>query len=373
MASHEQITLGLPCIRNEPGEVREFLPDFVAEMSAAGIEILLEWGYGSRMGYHWEDYVRVATRAHRVSREEAFAAPIVMMLRPSDDALSLLNAGSTFISMLHFPTHKQRARAFKERGVDAIALDLIVDGEGTRLVENMKAVAWNGLDTAFSVPERIRSMPYLSSEEPFRVTILGAGMVGKHAVEAATKLGSIERARKAPRDFAGVEVVTVGRNLSRNADYMRQRLSQTDILVDAARRSDPSVSIVPSTWLCYLPPTAVICDLAVDPFLPGDSPPVVPGIEGIPSGDLDRYVFGPTDPVWDDAGRPITADRRWVASCYSWPGLFPVESMKHYGFQIEPLLEQLARRGGSRFLRADGSRLERALYGASLEAWKSEI
>ena len=42
----------------------------------------------------------------------------------------------------------------------------------------------------------------------------------------------------------------------------------------------------------------VICDLAVDPYLPDDDPPVIHGIEGIPQGNLDQWAFDVDDPAW---------------------------------------------------------------------------
>jgi hypothetical protein len=42
--------------------------------------------------------------------------------------------------------------------------------------------------------------------------------------------------------------------------------------VDATARRDPSVALVPNAWLGLLPEHAVICDLAVDPYLLDDTP-----------------------------------------------------------------------------------------------------
>jgi len=85
----------------------------------------------------------------------------------------------------------------------------------------------------------------------------------------------------------------------------------------------------------------VIADLAVDPYTPDTDPPVVRGVEGIPQGSLDQYVFEPNDANWSatiPADVP-TAQRRTVVSCYSWPGIHPAACMRHYAQQLEPLLE----------------------------------
>jgi len=374
--SEQRLTLGLPRIRNETGEVRDFLPVLARDAVEMGAEVWIETGYGSGMGHRDEDYLSSSSHIHAAGREAAFACEIVLMLRPSDDALDLLRSGTTFVSMLHFPTHTERVRQLKELGIEAVGLDLIVDDEGERLVENMKAVAWNGLDTAFALVERIRPDFAFIDRAPTRVTIVGAGMVGKHAVEAATKFGSLKRSNlyRERGGSSGVEVTTVGRNLSRNETYMRHRLISTDVLVDATRRSDPSQPVIPNAWLGWLPEKAVIVDLSVDPYLLEESPPVVRGVEGVPKGDLDQYVFSPDDPAWKLLPPSVPVlNRRWVVSCYAWPGIFPIECMERYGHQIEPLLHELVHRGGARFLRSDGGYFERALQRASLTQWIDKI
>ena len=92
---------------------------------------------------------------------------------------------------------------------------------------------------------------------------------------------------------------------------------------DAAAR--PGVPLIPNGWLGLLPEHAVICDLVVDPYLLDAEPPTVRGIEGIPQGNLDRYVFRRRSGV----GPVPPASRRAPSgggSCYSWPGVHPSDA-----------------------------------------------
>ena len=201
---------------------------------------------------------------------------------------------------------------------------------------------------------------------------MGAGLVGKHAVEAATKYGNRDRAHELDGlGLAGVEVTVVGRNVTSNPRTMRERFMRTDILVDATQRSDPSTPLIPNEWLGWLPQHAVVCDLVVDPYVLNANPKTVRSMEGIPRGNLDQYIFMSDDPKWD-ATVPKEIDsknRRAAATCYSWPGVHPEDCMKLYGHQLDPMLKTLFQRGGAEALRPDGDFAERALYRASLKAW----
>jgi alanine dehydrogenase len=200
---------------------------------------------------------------------------------------------------------------------------------------------------------------------------MGAGQVGKHAVEFATKYGDDARNEAFMRlGLPGVEVVTTGRNLTRDSAYLRRRLAVTDILVDATQRHDPSVPLIPNAWIAEMPPHAVICDLVVDPYLLDASPRVVRGIEGIPQGSLDQWEFAPDDRAWDALPPEIpTAERRTVVSCYSWPGVRPEPCMHVYGSQLAPLLETLVTAGGMDGIQPTGRFHEQALWRGSLRGW----
>ncbi len=365
------VTIGFPRMHREASERRDFLPPLIGLLVAKGAEVFLETGIGSGMGYSDTDYTAMSPRVHITDEEACYRQDVVIVLRAPEGRYHLLRPGAVLVSMLHFSTRPARVAMLRELGVDALSLDLIRSEDGRRLVENLRSVAWNGVAAAFSALERTWPALINPHRSTVKVTILGAGRVGRHAVEFATKYGDDARNEAFGRlGLPGVEVVTAGRNLTGDAGYLKGRLAVTDILVDATARRDPSTPVVPNPWIAVLPEHAVICDLAVDPYLLDTTPRIVRGIEGIPQGDLDRWEFAPDDPAWDALPPEIpTGERRTVVSCYSWPGVRPEPCMHVYGSQLAPLLEVLLGAGGLEGIRPEGSYFEQALARGSLRHW----
>jgi alanine dehydrogenase len=127
---------------------------------------------------------------------------------------------------------------------------------------------------------------------------------------------------------------------------------------------------VPNEWIVWLPKHAIITDLAVDPYTLDIDPPVVRGVEGIPQGNLDKYIFAPDDPDWGLTVPPSVPSqhRRTTVSCYSWPGIHPEACMRHYAQQLMPLMEVFVTKGYSD-LNMQGGYFERALFRGSLKYW----
>jgi alanine dehydrogenase len=361
-------------MHKEPGERRDFLPGLVGRLDQFGArEIVLEEGYGSGIGIAIDGYLGASGRARVASHEECLEQEVILVLRsPEHEELRRLRPGAVLISMLHFATRPERTALLADLGVRAVSLDAITDGSGRRLVENLEAVAWNGVRAAFREIQRRHPNFDHPSRRPLHVTCLGAGAVGGWAVLAATRYGDPQlREALVASNVPGVEVTVVDFDLTLHEDYMLDRLEWTDLLIDATRRSDPSRPVVPNVWLSALPADAVLLDLACDPYDLGAIPPVVKGIEGVPHGSLDHYVFPVDDDAWERVDpRVDTRNRRVALSCYSWPGLEPIESMRTYGEQLEPLLAVVLAKPTEEWGGEGASQFEHALTRAEVSTWK---
>lgn len=368
-------SIGFPRMMNEVGEKRVFLPEFIQYIASLGVRVYVEEGYGSRSGFTIDDYRRASPNVFMCSREDAFQTDVSVILRsPKPDEFQMVKRGTVLISMLHYPTRPKRIARLQELGINSISLDSIADDNNLRMVENMKSVAWNGLEAAFDWLEKEWPGLIRPDKKPINVLILGTGMVGKHAIDAATKLGNVERNNDhIASNGPGAVAVSIGRNIVENASTMKLLMEQADILVDAAQRRDPSQPVIPNEWIAWLPKHAVIADLAVDPYTLDANPPVVRGVEGIPQGSLDQYVFPADDPKWDNLvpNSIPSKNRRTTVTCYSWPGVHPEACMRHYAQQLTPFMEVLFEKGYDG-LSLKGPYFERALYRATLKAWLQE-
>jgi alanine dehydrogenase len=324
----ENIHIGLPQMYKEPGEKRDFLPKFVAWLQKQGAQVLLEHGYGSEMGFSKADYLSLAPGIRFVSHKEAYRQDYVLVLRyPTDDEVRLMHPGACLLCMLHFPTRPQRVALLRSLGLEAVTLDGLMDDSGRRLIENLRSVGWNGVEAAFKTLQGIYPAPGFDSPSrpPIQVTLLGAGAVGSHVVQAAVRYGNENLRRKlVEAGVPGVQVNVIDYDITPYENFMQGILSRTDVLVDATQRPDPGIPVIPNDWIAHTPEHAVLLDLSVDPYQCNSEPFYVKGIEGIPQGNLDQYVFSPDDPAYDEVPPCIpTRHRRYAVSMLFLAGYLP--------------------------------------------------
>jgi alanine dehydrogenase len=372
----KKVSFGFARIHAEPGEVRDFLPELMGRLMKDGADVYLEQGYGSGMGLSEADYREAAPGVKFVSQQEAYEQDVVVVLRyPGDAPLRWMRPGACLVSMLHYPTRPGRVAYLHSLGIEAISLDSLADDQGKRLVENLRAVAWNGLNVAFQVLREHYPVPVEDKDRnPVKVTVMGVGAVGLFAIQAAVRYGDEEYWHKmAAQGVTGVQVSAVEYDLTGQEAVMKQIMKYTDILVDATQRPDASKAVIPNAWIAQLRPHAVLLDLSVDPYLFSNGEfQSVKGIEGVPQGNLNQFVFAPDDPAYEAIPDGIdTTERRYAVSCYSWPGIMPKACMEVYGNQLKPMLMGILQVGGVEHIEPEGFYFHRAIARALLSRWAS--
>jgi alanine dehydrogenase len=202
---------------------------------------------------------------------------------------------------------------------------------------------------------------------------MGAGAVGMFAIQAGVRYGNEATWRKmASENVTGVQITAVDYDVTNHPNIITQILKYTDILVDATQRPDASKPVIRNEWIGVMRPYSVLLDLSVDPYeCTPEGLQMVKGIEGVPQGNLDQYIFSPDDPAYDSLPPCVdTRNRRWSVSCYSWPGIRPKECMEVYGKQLQPLMQAVLDAGDVSKVHPEKGFFERAVTRALLSRWE---
>jgi alanine dehydrogenase len=358
------LKLGFPRMHVEAGEKRDFTPTLMKRLTGYdGLSLLLEPGYGEKLGFTGDDYLSAHSGVSFVDRKEVLSADLVTIIRtPASEDLMLMRPGSALFSMLHYPTHDIRNQLMASRGIRGVSMDGATDDFGVRYIQDFRGTARNAMQAGFRLWFNQCGNIHRSR---IGVTILGTGGLGRIAADEAVHYGGIVAPEAAP-----VVVAMAGRSVTADPVLMQEILSRTDILVDATLRLQTGRVIVPNQWLVHLPEDAVIVDITADDYDTLREPIQVKGIEGIPTGNLDQTIFLPDDPAWDSV--PTEVDkrvRRSVVSCYSWPAINPLLCVEKYENQMLPLLDLLIRNHGGRFNPESNNPYERAISRSLLDVY----
>ena len=182
-----------------PGEHRVALvPDAVARLRPAGIEVLVEQGAGQ--GAWLPDAAYADAGATIVGTAELFAAADVVLTvtKPSPAQAEQLGKGQAVIGMLAPLIDPELAAALAARGVTAVSLDglprTLSRAQPMDALTSQANVA--GYKAALiAAAEFGRFFPLLitaaGTAPPAKVLVLGAGVAGLQAIGTARRLGAV--------------------------------------------------------------------------------------------------------------------------------------------------------------------------------------
>lgn len=320
-------TLGFLSMRFEENEKRDFRPSFFRGLTSLENRLVLEKNFGAKLGYGEQDYLDANGKISFGERDEVMAADVVVSVRtPGFDDLKKLRPGAVFFSMLHYLTRARRNEFLTQKQIRLVSMDSVVDDFGIRLIHDFPGSVENAFDAGYQEIFRNRC------PELLRVLILGSGEIGKLATDTAILKSKVPAI-----------VSVVGVSVTKNAKVMDELLAETDVLVDASKRVKTHEHIVSNEQLGLLPQDALIIDLSADDYDVNVTPIQVKGIEGIPTGNLDQYVFYTNDPAYDKVpGQLKTQNRRTLVSCNAWPGVDPIRCLNRYELQLDPFVRLLA-------------------------------
>jgi H+-translocating NAD(P) transhydrogenase subunit alpha len=181
-----------------PGERRVALvPEAVAKLRTAGLEVLVESGAGDGAWFTDDSYAEAG--ASVVRRADALAADVVLMVgRPDAATVSALRSGQAIVGLLSPLTDPHLTRSLAAAGVTAISMDMIPRtlprAQPMDALSSQANIA--GYKAALvAATEFGRFFPLLitaaGTARPARVLVLGVGVAGLQAIGTARRLGAL--------------------------------------------------------------------------------------------------------------------------------------------------------------------------------------
>ena len=197
-----------------PGERRVALvPELISKLTAAGLEVHVQFGAGVEAGFRDKDYEE---KGARLASDVFAKADVLLKVRPpTADEIAKLREASIFIGLLEPYTSEAQIRLLGARKVTSFAMELmprIARAQPMDTLSAMSTVA--GYKAVLLAANRLsKFFPLLMTAAgtitPARVFVVGAGVAGLEAIGTAKRLGAVVEAYDT-RPAVKEEVQSVG-------------------------------------------------------------------------------------------------------------------------------------------------------------------
>ena len=273
------------------------LPNEVNALVKAGHQVFVEKGLGKDIYIDDSEYQRTGSKIVS-DRKNIFNKPIVVKLKaPLPQEFKLLKNNLLF-SMLHAEQNPHYVKALGERKAKAIAMEMICNRDGERLIQCSDMSGEQGMIMAFHLADK--------SPCDCNVLVLGYGQIASGALKVAFSLG------------ANVKIL-------RKSEYchIKDFLRNKDIVVNGIRwpkeKRMKKEYLITKDMFSLLNKGAIVLDLSVD-------------------------FPNPIEPCYPSAyNKPVyIVDGIRCVSKYGYPKLVPISSSQRYSKQILPILLKIA-------------------------------
>ena len=249
-------------------------PDGVTELVSQGLEVRIETEAGQGVGI--EDKVFAKAGAHIVSRDEAWAAHLVVKVKePQEEEYKLLREDMVLLTYLHLAAYPKVSDALLKAGTTTIAYETVQMEDGSLpLLAPMSEIAGR---LAAQVGAHLLEKPNggrgiliggCTGVRPARVIVLGAGTVGWNAARLASAMDaevmlldrSPERLRKLESHRKGrLESIVSSRGL------IERLIPTADLIIGAVLTpGGRAPTLVDEMMVMQMKPNSVIVDVAID-------------------------------------------------------------------------------------------------------------
>ena len=273
------------------------LPKEVSKLIAAGHHVFVEKGLGGGIYINDSEYEQAGAKII-MDRKHIFNKAILVKLKPPLPQEFKLLKNNVLFSMLHAEQNSKYIKALKKRNVKAVAMEMIRNREGERLIQCSDMSGEQGMIYAFHLAEK--------SLCDCNVLVLGYGSVASGALKVAFGLG------------AKVKIL-------RKQEYYHigQFIKDKDIVVNGIQwpkeKRERKEYLITRDMFSLLNKGAVILDLSVD--YPSPIEPCHPSL-------LNKPVY--------------IIEGIQCISIYGYPRLTPISSSERYSRQVLPILLKIA-------------------------------
>ena len=251
-----------------PGSVREYV--------ANGHEVCVETNAGIGIGVDNDAYIAAGAKILDTAAEIFKCADMIVKVKePQPSEWVQLREGQILYTYLHLAPDPAQTKGLLDSGCTAIAYETVTDAKGgLPLLAPMSEVAGRlsiqAAATALQKPNGGRGilMGGVPGVNPAKVTVIGGGVVGTHAIKMAVGLGaevtvldrSLPRLRELDDLFTG-RVKT----LYSTFDALEEEVFASDAVIGAVLIPGAAApKLVSRKMLSGMKPGAVLVDVAID-------------------------------------------------------------------------------------------------------------
>ena len=273
------------------------LPREVSRLVEAGHQVFVEKGLGKGIYINDSEYKQAGAKIVS-ERKNIFNKSIVVKLKPPLPQEFRLLKNNLLFSMLHAGQNPKYIKILKRNKVKAIAMEMIRNKGGERLIQCLGMSGGQGMIYAFHLAEK--------SPGDCNVLVLGYGAIASGALRVAFSLG------------AKVKILR-----KREYPYIEQFIKDKDIVVNGIQwpkeKRERKEYLITKDMFSLLSRGAVVLDLSVD--YPNPIEPCHPS--------------SLNEPVYEINGIRCI-------SIYGYPGLVPISSSQQYSKQVLTSLLKIA-------------------------------
>ncbi len=267
--------IGVPK-ETKDGEYRiGVVPDGVRALAAAGHRILVQTGAGERIGFRDAEFAAAGAKLVTSAREVFGADMVVKIKELQRHELDLPRRGQLLFAYQHLAPDPELLDAVIASGASAIAFETVADALGRLpLLEPMSRIAGRlSIQVGAWMLTMINGgsgvlLGGVEGVAPGRVVVLGAGVSGSNAVQAAIGIGAHVTVFDIRRSqLEAIEARYPGRVEARlsSAETIAESVAQADLVVGALLVPGKlAPKLVTRAMLRRMRPGSALVDIAID-------------------------------------------------------------------------------------------------------------